>query len=86
MAQNVLYSTIVMVYFKQKNRTCKSDPHNSGKLRIESYIKLGIGEQLFQFRAHFLTFSTRLQEIFAVFIEFDRSSSKFATVGSRILN
>ena len=37
MAQNVLYSTIVMVYFKQKNRTRKSNPLFTVKSRIESY-------------------------------------------------
>ena len=44
MAQNVLYSTIVMVYFKLKSYVVKSDPYKSTKLRIESHIKVGIGE------------------------------------------
>ena len=43
-AQYVLYSTIVMVYFKQKIRMCKSDPLYIVKSRIESPIKAGIGE------------------------------------------
>ena len=43
-AQNVLYSTIVMVYFKQKSYVVKSNPYNSTKLRIESHIKVGIVE------------------------------------------
>ena len=29
-----------MVYFKQKNRTRKSDPHKIGKSKIESHIKV----------------------------------------------
>ena len=44
MAQNVLYSTIVMVNFKQKNRTCESDSLFIAKLGIEGHIKVGIGE------------------------------------------
>jgi hypothetical protein len=42
-AQKVLYSTIVMVYFKQKNRTCKSDPYKAAKARVEGNLKVGIG-------------------------------------------
>ena len=42
-AQNVLYSTIVMVYFKQKNRTRESKPLKATKMEIESKIKVGIG-------------------------------------------
>ena len=49
-AQNVLYSTIVMVYFKQKSYVVKSDPQSIAKLNIESHIKVVIGEQLFRFR------------------------------------
>jgi hypothetical protein len=41
-AQNVLYSTIVMVYFKQKSYVVKSDPYKSTKFRLESNIKVGI--------------------------------------------
>ena len=44
MAQNVLYSIVIMVYFKQKHRTCKSDPYKVEKSRIESNIKVGIGK------------------------------------------
>ena len=40
-AQYVLYSTIVMVYFKLKSYVVKSDPYNSTKFRIESHIKVG---------------------------------------------
>ena len=42
MAQNVLYSTIVMVYFKLKSYVVKSDPYKSTKMEIESHIKVGI--------------------------------------------
>ena len=38
----MLYDTIVMVYFKLKNRTCKSDPYKAEKSRIESYVKVGL--------------------------------------------
>ena len=43
-SQNVLYSIVIMVYFKQKHRTCKSDPYKVEKSRIESNIKVGIGK------------------------------------------
>ena len=36
-----------MVHFKQKSYVVKSDPYNSTKLRIESHIKVGIGEYPF---------------------------------------
>ena len=38
----MLYSTIVMVYFKQKIRTRKSNSYKAAKSRIESNIKVGI--------------------------------------------
>ena len=41
-AQCVVHSTIVMVWFKQKNRTCKSDPYFIGKVAIGSHLKVGI--------------------------------------------
>ena len=41
------YSTIVMVYFKQKNRTCKCDPIIRGNLSIGTHMKVGIGGFLF---------------------------------------
>ena len=37
------YSTIVVVYFKQKSYVVKSDPYKAAKSRIESYLKVGIG-------------------------------------------
>ena len=44
MAQYVLYNTIGMVYFKQKNRTRKSNPLFTVKSSIESHInKSGYG-------------------------------------------
>ena len=48
MAQYVVYSTIVMVNFKQKMCMLhKIDTLSIVKSRIESHTKVGIGEQLF---------------------------------------
>ena len=40
----VAYSTIVMVYFKQKSYVVKSDSYKAEKSRIGTHIKVGIGE------------------------------------------
>ena len=39
-----VYSTIVVVYFKQKSYVVKSDSYKAEKSRVGTHIKVGIGE------------------------------------------
>ena len=47
MSQYVLYSTIVVVYFKLKSYVVESDPMVLGNLSIGTHMKVGIGGFLF---------------------------------------